>query len=169
MELNGSVAVITGGASGLGLAAAERLVKAGAQVVLLDLPSSPGAESAAALGGAAVFAPADVTDEDQMRAAFAAGAELGPVRAVVNCAGLGTPGRVLQKDGTASPLARFAQSSTSTSSAPSTCCASVPRSWPQGTPCRESAASSSTPPPSRPSTVRSARPPTRPPRVVLWG
>ena len=108
MELNGSVAVVTGGASGLGLATAQRLVKSGAQVVLLDLPSSPGREVAETFGGAAVFVAADVTDEDQVRAAFDAGAALGPVRVVVNCAGLGHPGRVLQKDGTASPLSRFA-------------------------------------------------------------
>jgi NAD(P)-dependent dehydrogenase (short-subunit alcohol dehydrogenase family) len=107
MDINGASAVITGGASGLGLATATRLSKAGAHVVLLDLPSSNGAEIAASLGGA--FAPADVTDEDSVRAAIAVASERGPLRVVVNCAGIGTPARVLAKDGTARPLADYAK------------------------------------------------------------
>ena len=68
MDIAGSVAVITGGASGLGLATARTLSAAGATAVLLDLPSAPGRERAAEFDG--VFAPADVTDEDQVAAAF---------------------------------------------------------------------------------------------------
>ena len=107
MDISGSVALVTGGASGLGLATARRLVKAGAKAVLVDLPSSKGDEVAAALDGAAVFAAADVTDESAVRSALDAAAELGPLRVVVNCAGIGTPGRVLGRDGTAYPLDPF--------------------------------------------------------------
>ncbi len=96
---NGTVALITGGASGLGAATARRLHAAGAAVVLVDLPSSSGAELAAELGERAVFAPADVLDEGQVRAAIAAAAELGTLRIAVNCAGIGTPGKVLGREG----------------------------------------------------------------------
>jgi len=107
VDITGSVALVTGGASGLGLATARRLVKAGAKAVLVDLPSSNGDEIAAALDGAAVFAAADVTDEAAVRSALDAAGELGPLRVVVNCAGIGTPGRVLGRDGTAYPLDPF--------------------------------------------------------------
>ena len=109
MDLSTGTAVVTGGASGLGLATARRLAKAGAFVVLLDLPSSAGADVAASFGGAAGFAPADVTDEDAVRAAFTQAEEHGPVRFVVNCAGIGTPARVLSREGVAGPLAGFAK------------------------------------------------------------
>jgi NAD(P)-dependent dehydrogenase (short-subunit alcohol dehydrogenase family) len=109
VNVDGSVAVVTGGASGLGLATARRLVKAGAKAVLVDLPSSKGEESAAGLGGGALFAPADVTDEASVSAALDAAAELGEVRVLVNCAGIGAAGRVLAKDGHAYPLEPFAK------------------------------------------------------------
>jgi NAD(P)-dependent dehydrogenase (short-subunit alcohol dehydrogenase family) len=99
MQIAGSVAVITGGASGLGLATARRLVAAGGKVAIVDLPSSNGAAIAAELGEAAVFAPADVTSEADVSAALDAAAALGPVRIAVNCAGIGTPGRVIGKGG----------------------------------------------------------------------
>jgi NAD(P)-dependent dehydrogenase (short-subunit alcohol dehydrogenase family) len=107
MDITGATAVVTGGASGLGLATARRLAAAGAQVVLLDLPSSNGHEVASTFDGAAVFAAADVTDEAAVEAAFDAAEELGPVRVVVNCAGIGTPARVLTRDGKAAPLAAY--------------------------------------------------------------
>jgi NAD(P)-dependent dehydrogenase (short-subunit alcohol dehydrogenase family) len=107
VDITGSVALVTGGASGLGLATARRLVKAGAKAVLVDLPSSKGDEVAASLDGAAVFAAADVTDEAAVRSALDAAGELGPLRVVVNCAGIGTPGRLLGRDGTAFPLDPF--------------------------------------------------------------
>ena len=97
MNIAGSAALVTGGASGLGLATAERLAAAGAYVTIVDLPSAPGAERADAIGG--VFAPADVTDEAQVSAALDAAAERGPIRVVVNCAGIGTAGRLLSKKG----------------------------------------------------------------------
>ena len=106
MQLAGSVALVTGGASGLGLATATALTEAGAAVVIVDLPASPGEAVAKELGG--VFAPTDVTDEDSVRSAVAQAAALGPLRVAVNCAGIGTPGRVLGKAGPM-PLADFAR------------------------------------------------------------
>jgi NAD(P)-dependent dehydrogenase (short-subunit alcohol dehydrogenase family) len=104
MDIAGSVAVITGGASGLGLATARTLSAAGATAVLLDLPSAPGQERAAEFDG--VFAPADVTDEEQVATALDVAAERGPIRVVVNCAGIGTPGRVIGRKGVL-PLDQF--------------------------------------------------------------
>jgi NAD(P)-dependent dehydrogenase (short-subunit alcohol dehydrogenase family) len=156
MDIKGTVALITGGASGLGAATARRLFDAGASVVLVDLPSSPGdayaaelnAGGRARLGGegaagedaggpeggglegsgpetpapgapgdgapgaggspanTAVFVPADVTSEDQVQAAVDAAVALGPLRIVVNCAGIATPGKVLGRDGVL-PLETF--------------------------------------------------------------
>lgn len=111
MDIKGTVALITGGASGLGAATARRLFDAGASVVLVDLASSRGMEFAAelnGLGGAgtAVFVPADVTSEDQVQAAVDAAVALGPLRIVVNCAGIATPGKVLGRDGVL-PLESF--------------------------------------------------------------
>ncbi len=104
MHIDGCVAVVTGGASGLGLATAGRLTRAGARAVLIDLPGTPGTERARQIG--AVFAPADVTDEAQVAAAFDTAAALGPIRIVVNCAGIGTAGRVIGRKGVL-PLAQF--------------------------------------------------------------
>jgi NAD(P)-dependent dehydrogenase (short-subunit alcohol dehydrogenase family) len=106
MDIAGSAAVVTGGASGLGLAAAQRLAKAGARVTIVDLPSTAGAERAAEFGG--TFAPADVTDEQQVGTALDAAAEHGPLRVAVNCAGIGTAGRVLGKNGVL-PLEQFSK------------------------------------------------------------
>ncbi|MET1155720.1 SDR family NAD(P)-dependent oxidoreductase [Arthrobacter sp.] len=106
MEVSGAVALITGGASGLGAATARRLHAAGASAVLVDLPGSKGEEFAAELGDRAVFAPADVTVEDQVQAAVDRAAALGPLRILVNCAGVGTPGKVLGRDGVL-PLEAF--------------------------------------------------------------
>lgn len=111
MDIRGAVALVTGGASGLGAATARRLFDAGAAVVLLDLPSSSGEAFAAELtasgsGSKAVFVPADVTDEAQVQAAVDAATGLGPLRIVVNCAGVATPGKVLGRDGVL-PLESF--------------------------------------------------------------
>ncbi len=99
MDISGAVGLVTGGASGLGLATVRRLVQAGARVVLVDLPSSPGEQVAADLGDAVAFAPADVTDEDAVRAAVDLAAGMGPLRVAVTCAGIATPGRVLGRKG----------------------------------------------------------------------
>ena len=109
MNIEGSVAVITGGASGLGLATARRLAGEGARVVLVDLPTAPGTQAAEQLGAAATFAPADVTDETQVSAALDTAAALGPIRIAVNCAGIGTPGRVISGKGAVLPLDAFAR------------------------------------------------------------
>ncbi|GEL21568.1 3-hydroxy-2-methylbutyryl-CoA dehydrogenase [Pseudonocardia sulfidoxydans NBRC 16205] len=104
MDIAGISAVVTGGASGLGLATARRLVKAGASVVLLDLESSPGAEAAAELGDRARFVVGDVRTEEGVTPALDAAAELGPLRAVVHCAGRGHAMRILQRDGSPGSL-----------------------------------------------------------------
>ena len=106
MQTQGIVALITGGASGLGHATAARLVAAGASVTLVDLPGSPGDQAAKALGERAVFAPADVRDEGQVAAALDMAQELGDLRIVVNCAGVATPGRLLGRQGPL-PLEEF--------------------------------------------------------------
>lgn len=105
MELTGAAALVTGGASGLGLATARRLSAAGAAVTIVDLPSSPGADVIAGFGG--TFAAADVTDPDQVAAAVAQAAASGPLRVVVNCAGIAPPAKVLDRDGRPTPLADF--------------------------------------------------------------
>ncbi len=107
MDLNDASVLVTGGASGLGWASAQRLARRGAHVVVVDLPGSAGAERAAELGGRAAFAPADVTDADAVAAAVRTAADLAPLRAVVHCAGRGGTVRVLQKDGSPGDLELF--------------------------------------------------------------
>ena len=106
MQLDGAVAVITGGASGLGLATARKLTGEGAAVVIIDLPSSDGDKVADELGERARFSPGDVTSEDDVVAALDVAAELGPVRVAVNCAGIGNAIKTVGKAG-AFPLADF--------------------------------------------------------------
>lgn len=105
MDIAGASALVTGGASGLGLATARRLAEAGARVTIVDLPSSNGAAVAEELGGS--FAGADVTDAEQIAAAAALAAEAGPLRVVVNCAGIAPPAKVLDRDGTPASLQDF--------------------------------------------------------------
>ena len=107
MDITDGVAVVTGGASGLGLATARSLADAGAHVVLLDLPRTDADDVVAGFGGRATYAVADVTDEAQVREAFDMAGEIGPVRVVVNCAGIGTPARVLSRDNSPLDLAAF--------------------------------------------------------------
>lgn len=103
MELQGSSAIVTGGASGLGHATAQALIAAGAHVVVVDLPdaapSQDRAEAVAALGGSASFFPGDITDPSTGREAVAAAAERGPLRVAVSCAGVATPGKLLGRGG----------------------------------------------------------------------
>lgn len=105
MDLTGASALVTGGASGLGLATARRLAAAGAAVTVVDLPGSAGAEIAAELGG--TFAAADVTDPAQVAAAVEVAAGAGALRVVVNCAGIAPPAKVLDRDGEPTPLDGF--------------------------------------------------------------
>jgi NAD(P)-dependent dehydrogenase (short-subunit alcohol dehydrogenase family) len=98
---------VTGGASGLGLASARRLVEAGAQVVIVDLPTSGGAAVARELGPSARFAAADVTDAGQLDAACATAAERAPLRALVHCAGRGGAVRVVERDGSPGSLEKY--------------------------------------------------------------
>ena len=97
MKLSGVAAIVTGGASGLGRAAATRLAAGGAKVVVVDLPTSDGEAVAKELGGA--FAPGDVTSEADLAAAVATATGLGPLRVLVNCAGIGTAIRTVTKSG----------------------------------------------------------------------
>lgn len=105
MQISGQGALITGGASGLGLATARRLAAAGAHVTIVDLGSSKGEELAAELGG--IFVAADVTDVDQVGSAVAAAQAAAPLRVVVNCAGIAPPAKVLDRDGRPTALADF--------------------------------------------------------------
>ena len=104
MKIEGITAVVTGGASGLGRAAVERLVAGGAKVVIADLPASDGDAVAREIGAGTRFIAADVTSTDQMNAVFDAAEEMGPLRAVVHCAGRGGPIRVVDKNGEPGPL-----------------------------------------------------------------
>ena len=108
MRIDGSAALVTGGGSGLGEATVRELVRRGARVAILDLERSAGARIAAELGSAACFAPGDVTSEEQVGAAVErAIGELGPLRILVNCAGIGSAARTVEKDGRPFDLALF--------------------------------------------------------------
>ncbi len=102
MKIAGSTTLITGGASGLGRATAERIRAAGGNVVLLDLAKSPGADVAATLGEGALFAPGDVTSADDVSAALEAAVKrFGGLQGLVNCAGIGTADKTFGKRGSA--------------------------------------------------------------------
>jgi NAD(P)-dependent dehydrogenase (short-subunit alcohol dehydrogenase family) len=107
MQMNGIRAIVTGGASGLGAAVAEAVVAGGGRVTILDLNEAVGLAAAAALGERAAFLRVDVTDEAAVDAAVeAATAAMGGLDLAVCCAGVGTPGRLLGRDG-ALPAAAF--------------------------------------------------------------
>jgi len=100
MELATAKAVISGGASGLGFATAQRVIDAGGQVVLLDINDEHGAASVDSLGDRATFINTDVSSEDSVRAAASQANEtMGGITLVVNCAGIATAGRTLGRDG----------------------------------------------------------------------
>ncbi len=109
MQLDHVKAVISGGASGLGRAVAEHLLRHGARVCLLDVDAVRGAQVAAELGSAAGFLRTDVTDEAQVAGNLAQAAErMGGLNVAIACAGILGAGRVLGKDGPM-PLAGFAR------------------------------------------------------------
>jgi NAD(P)-dependent dehydrogenase (short-subunit alcohol dehydrogenase family) len=97
MEINGIAAIVTGGASGLGEATARLLAERGARVVVVDMSDEAGSKVAGELGGA--FCHADVADPADVIAAVDTAGELGPLRVLVNCAGIGWPQRTIGKDG----------------------------------------------------------------------
>ncbi|MFE3024163.1 SDR family NAD(P)-dependent oxidoreductase, partial [Nocardia tengchongensis] len=99
MEISGSAAIVTGGASGLGAATAKRLADAGATVFGLDLAQSIERAGDSVPAGVTLI-PTDVTSGDEVAAAVATVVESGvPLRIVVNCAGVGWAGRILSKNG----------------------------------------------------------------------
>jgi NAD(P)-dependent dehydrogenase (short-subunit alcohol dehydrogenase family) len=106
VDISDGVALVTGGASGLGLATTKALLAAGAKVVIVDLPSSSGDERAAELGDAVRFAAADVRSESDVVAALDVADGVGPLRVAVNCAGTANAIRVLGKKGVF-PLVEF--------------------------------------------------------------
>ena len=100
MEIEGSIAVVTGGASGLGESTTRALVSAGAKVAILDLPISAGEKVAAEIGSDVIFCPCDVTQPDQIEAAIAKTVQsFGAVRIGVNCAGIGWVQRTVTREG----------------------------------------------------------------------
>jgi len=109
MQVNGSVAIVTGGASGLGLATVERLLDQGAQVVIVDLPSSNGEQIAAEKGAAVRFVAADVRDPEQVQAAVTAAEEMGPLRILVHCAGRGGAVRLVDREGNPGSLELYTE------------------------------------------------------------
>jgi NAD(P)-dependent dehydrogenase (short-subunit alcohol dehydrogenase family) len=158
MDINGSVALVTGGASGLGLATTEKLLDAGASVVILDLRNS---EAVDKLGDRVRFVAGDVTSEDSVKEALDVAAELGTLRVAVNCAGTGNAIKTIGRKGPF-PLADFNRIIQINLVG-----------WPRSASLRRtrstaSAASSSTPRRSRRSTGRSGRRPTRRRRAASW-
>jgi len=105
MQLNGSSALVTGGASGLGEATARRLASAGVHVVVLDLNDARGTAVAAEIGG--TYVRADVTEPDAVHAAVSAAVSAAPLRALVNCAGIGMAGRTIDRNGVPHDLGVF--------------------------------------------------------------
>jgi len=107
MQIAKSVALVTGGASGLGLATVRAVLEAGGRAVILDRPGSAGEDVSRDLGDRVLFAPADVTNENEVAAAVARAVELfGALHVAVNCAGVGAAMKTVGKDGPM-PLAVF--------------------------------------------------------------
>ena len=105
MNLQGSSSIVTGGASGIGEATARQLADAGSKVVIADLNEERGKQVADEIGG--VFVKCDVTKTEDADAAVAAACELGPLRACVNSAGLGAPGRTIDRSNVPLDLDKF--------------------------------------------------------------
>lgn len=105
MDIQDVTAIVTGGASGLGAATVRRLASKGGRVVVVDLQDELGEKLAAEVEGA--FVHADVTNSDEVQAAVDIAAETGPLRVLINCAGIGPPARTLNRDGTPHDLGHF--------------------------------------------------------------
>jgi len=109
MKIAGAVALVTGGASGLGEATVGMVIENGGRAVILDRPGSAGEDVARRLGAQALFAPADVTSAEEVQAAVAKAVErFGAVHVCVNCAGVGAAMRTVTKQGPM-PLDLFAK------------------------------------------------------------
>lgn len=107
MDIAGTGALVTGGASGLGAATARRLASEGAAVTIVDLNESLGEVLVSELGGGTKFVAADVTDVDDVAEAVGLANEDAPLRIVVNCAGIGIGERTIDRDGAPADLGRF--------------------------------------------------------------
>ncbi|MFM1837808.1 MAG: SDR family NAD(P)-dependent oxidoreductase [Ilumatobacteraceae bacterium] len=105
MELTNSSAIVTGGASGIGAAAARMLAKKGAKVVIADLQADKGEQLAKEIGGA--FCKVDVTNTQDIINATEMAKSMGPIRALVNSAGIGWAQRTVGKDGTVESAANL--------------------------------------------------------------
>ncbi len=105
MDLNGASAVVTGGASGIGEACARQLAALGAHVVIADLNEEKGAAVASELKG--IFVKCDVSSEEDGAAAVAAASEMGPLRVLVNSAGLGMAARTVDRNNDPMPQKTF--------------------------------------------------------------
>lgn len=106
MKLENTSAIVTGGASGLGLATVKELAAGGASVVIIDLPQDEGDKIAAEIGDNVRFVGADVTNEEQVQKAIDIASEMGDLRIAVNCAGIGNATKTVGKEG-AFPLDAF--------------------------------------------------------------
>ena len=105
VNFEGSSSIVTGGASGIGEACARQLAAAGSRVVIADIDEARGEAVASELGG--LFVRCDVTSTEDADTTVAAASEMGPLRALVNSAGLGHPGRTITRDNEPMDLANF--------------------------------------------------------------
>jgi len=105
MDLNATSAIVTGGASGIGLACARQLSALGARIVIVDMNEETGKAAEKELGGK--FVKADVSNEEQVQAAVEAASALGPLRTLINGAGIGSAARTIDRDGKPFPLKTF--------------------------------------------------------------
>ena len=170
MRVSECIAVVTGGASGLGEACVRELAGAGAKVAIFDLAVERGEKLAAELGGHVIFAKADVTSDESVQEAIRKAMEaLGGLNVVINCAGIGVACKALTKKGPM-PLAEFNRvvqiNLVGTFNVIRLALEQMVKNAPNG---RANGASSSTPHRLRPSTARSASPPTAHRRPVSWG
>ena len=105
MNINGASAIVTGGASGIGEASARQLAQLGARVVIADLNEELGQVVAKEIGG--LFVRCDVSSEEDGAAAVAAASEMGPLRVLVNSAGLGRAAHTIDRNNDPMPQATF--------------------------------------------------------------